>query len=76
MIRALVCAHLFSLTELFQCMQCPQESTADSIYPKCTSVNQNATYDPLFNEFRVCHSGSHGKYPRCTCENGNGKDRI
>lgn len=58
---------------LFQCMQCPAESTSDSIYPDCKpNLITDATFDPLFNEFKMCHPGSSGKYPNCTCENGNG----
>lgn len=57
-------------------MQCPEESTAKSLYPNCKTKNQNVSYDPLFNEFKVCHSGSYGKYPDCTCANGNGKKLV
>lgn len=58
-------------------MQCPKESTADSRYPNCkTESIVNATYDPLFNEFNVCHPGSYGTFPKCICENGNGMNQI
>lgn len=67
----------FTHAELFQCMRCPEESTADSRYPNCkTESIVNATYDSLFNEFKVCHPGSYGKYPNCICENGNGKNQV
>lgn len=68
----LISVHNF-ITELFKCMQCPEESTPGSIYPSCKPLNQNATYIPLLNDFKVCHSGSRGKYPDCTCDNGNGE---
>lgn len=72
------CVRMFSLfPDLFECMRCPAGSTCNSIYPNCkTETIANATYDLLYNEFRVCHSGSHGKYPDCTCENGNGWNRF
>ncbi|XP_031619942.1 multiple epidermal growth factor-like domains protein 11 [Contarinia nasturtii] len=58
--------------DLFKCSRCPDKSTYDSIYPNCkTDTIVNATFDELDNEFKVCHSGSYGKFPDCTCENGN-----
>lgn len=52
----------------FQCVRCPDDSTADSVYPDCDCGGE---YNINTNACMKCIEGTTGIYPDCTCNDEN-----
>lgn len=48
--------------------QCPENTTIDSIYPKCKCMKKNHHYNEYLNEcYLICPEDSTGYFPDCKC---------
>lgn len=65
---ALIIISKYSQLDQFQCVRCPDDSTADSVYPDCDCGGE---YNENTNVCMKCIEGTTGIYPNCTCNDEN-----